>query len=175
MPDFISAALSKIVGDEPREAVIMSIIIFFILIFVTPFSWMPDGVFRTTVGYAAMYCVSIYISRLILFVVTTIKKSITKRKLEKEKVEKNNAEIAEINSVFDSLTHEEEGLVAMAVDRGSHHISLRKGHPSGVILLKSGLIEARLNDPWEKGVDNFFIKTKYKDECFIRYAGYFNK
>ncbi len=63
----------------------------------------------------------------------------------------------------------------MAIDIGSTYLLLRRGEDLAKSLTSKGLVSyrtQRINDNYQ---ENFHIKKELLDECYMRYASYYDK
>ena len=175
MPDIIPAWLSAIISKEPTVKIMMTIVIFLVLVTFVPLNLFPDHPMPVIPYYFGMFAIGFLISHVLMIAINRINDScqlvLVERKKEKYEVAKKN----EINDIFESLTPEEIERVSMAIDIGSNYLVLRRGGDLAKSITSKGLISHRTQRLDDNFLENFYIKKELLEECYMRYAGYYDR
>lgn len=175
MPDIIPAWLSAIISKEPTVKIMMTIVIFLVLVTFVPLDLFPDHPMPAIPYYFGMFAIGFLISHVFMIAINLSNSFYRAGLDERNKAKSELARKKEVNDIFESLTSKEVEHLSMAIDIGSDYLVFRRGEELAKSLTSKGLIshrKQRLNDNYQ---ENFYIKKELLDECYMRYAGYYDR
>ncbi|HCJ8406952.1 TPA: superinfection exclusion B family protein [Escherichia coli] len=155
------------------KQLIHMLIILIILIIVMPVSvkeWInlhnPEILPHYWMYYILLFCVSYVLNGVVNSAYHAVTERIEifaaqKRKSKEEKY---------VQDLFDSLTLGERAYLAFAV-AANNQLKTEKGSPEAISLLEKGLLIRVPSATGYPEIDRFVIPERYRNECYIRFAG----
>lgn len=155
------------------KQLIHMLIILIILIIVMPVSvkeWInlhnPEILPYYWMYYILLFCVSYVLNG----VVNSAYHAVTER-IEVSAAQKcKSKEEKYVQDLFDSLTLGERAYLAFAV-AANNQLKTEKGSPEAISLLEKGLLIRIPSATGYPEIDRFVILERYRNECYIRFAG----
>ncbi|EFH1106965.1 TPA: superinfection exclusion protein B [Escherichia coli] len=155
------------------KQLIHMLIILIILVIVMPVSvkeWInlhnPEILPHYWMYYILLFCVSYVLNGVVNSAYHAVTERIEifaaqKRKSKEEKY---------VQDLFDSLTLGERAYLAFAV-AANNQLKTEKGSPEAISLLEKGLLIRVPSATGYPEIDRFVIPERYRNECYIRFAG----
>lgn len=174
MPDLIPAWLSNILGKEPTVKIMMTIFFFLVLVTFVPQDLFANHPMPSLAFYPGMFALGFLVSHFIFFILGGAKSILGLKLAEINETSNEKNRVKSIDALFNSFSKKEVEIIAMAIDFGKHYITLKRGDPIAISLMKKGLISHRTSSLTGMGNEDFYIKNEYYDECYVRYSGYYD-
>lgn len=155
------------------KQLIHMLIILIILIIVMPVSvkeWInlhnPEILPHYWMYYILLFCVSYVLNG----VVNSAYHAVTERIEVSAAQKRKSKEEKYVQDLFDSLTLGERAYLAFAV-AANNQLKTEKGSPEAISLLEKGLLIRIPSATGYPEIDRFVIPERYRNKCYIRFAG----
>lgn len=116
--------------------------------------------------YILLFCVSYVLNG----VVNSAYHAVTERIEVSAAQKRKSKEEKYVQDLFDSLTLGERAYLALAVV-ANNQLQTEKGSPEAISLLEKGLLIRIPSATGYPEIDRFVIPERYRNECYIRFAG----